>query len=536
MRKIKVIVIGLDAATWDLIEPWAKEGKLPNFAILMRNGSWGALKSTYPFVTPTAWASFVTGVNPGKHGIFGFTDASPENPTSLGFPKISRSYMGVSPIWDILGNYGKKVCLVNFPFAFPPTPVNGIMTSGMRTPSVQSDFIYPKDLKNELLEKFDFLPDYGAEVYESKESFCEMHDKNLNEMLNMSLYLLNKASWDFYMFVPQEIDHVQHMFWADMDENHPFHDKKSAEKYRNKILEYYKKFDEYLGEIMKYMGDDTVLIIGSDHGAGPLYRRMALNVWLMREGYLKLKESGVFKKVTRGILFKAGFDTEKIKKILHKLGLSKYIRSSPSFLREFAPSKEPKMWNIDWKRTKAYVLQSYGQICINRSVVSEEEYDTIKEELTKKLYNLEDPNTGASIVKRVYKREELYWGPYASRAPDLYVTLKDEKCEIVRFSEDGAIFTSPYLSGTHKEDGIFLAYGKEIKKGLKLEGVKIYDVAPTILHIMGIPIPKDMDGRVLKEIFKEDSELAKRPIIHRETGEKEEIREKIKKMKVVGKI
>jgi len=526
-KEMKVIVIGLDAATLDLIEPWAREGKLSNFANLMEEGSWGVLKSTYPFVTPTAWASFVTGVNPGKHGIFGFTNASPDNPTSLGLPRISHRYMGVPPIWDILCKYGKKVCLVNFPFAFPPTPVNGIMTSGMGTPSVQSEFVYPKELKNEILEKFDFLPDYGAEVYKSKEAFCEIHDRNLEEMLKLSIYMLNKDSWDFYMCVLMEIDHVQHMFWADMDENHPLHDEKNADKYKNKILEYYKKFDNFLGEVIKYVSNDTVLIICSDHGAGPSYKRMALNAWLMREGYLKLKEGGMFKKVLRKILFRAGFDTEKIKRILHKLNLSKYVHSSPIFLRELIPSKETKMWDIDWKNTKAYVIQSYGQICINRSVVSEREYDAVTEEIIRKLYELKDPNTGESIVKRVYKKEDIYSGPHISKAPDIYITLKDETCEIVRFSEDGEIFTSPYLSGTHKENGVFFVYGRGIRKGLKLENASIYDIFPTILHIMGIPIPKYVDGRVLNEIFEEGSELARGRIRYQKQDVKNQIKDKI---------
>lgn len=538
----RIITIGLDCATWDLIKPWANAQKLPNFMRLIENGTTASLKSTYPPVTPVAWPSIFTGKNPGKHGIFGFTDA---NPLSLKIPRVSSNYMKCKPIWDILSENGKKVCLVNIPFAFPPSKVNGIMTSGMRTPSINSEFTYPEELKKELLEKFDFIPDYGAGVYKDKETFCIAHDKSLEENLKMSLYLFKKDFWDFYMFIPVEIDHVQHFFWDDMDESHPLHNDKTSEKYSNKILEYYKKFDEYLGKIIDYMDEDTILIVVSDHGAGPLHKEIALNEWLRKEGYLKLKKSkGInFQSLIKKIFSKIGLDTEKIKSLFNRLGLSRYIISSPVFLREMIPSKEPKMWDIDWEKTKAYAHQSFGQIYINKNVLKDSsstmEYENLRTNIIKRLYELKDTDIGSNIVKKVYKKEDLYSGPNLSKAPDLYVVPINETYEFVRFSKDGcSIFSPPRLPGHHNENGILIFYGKWIKKGKEIENITMYDIAPTMLHILNLSIPDDVDGRVLKEIFEEKSGLAKRPIKYQKEGEKEKekLKEKISDLKSLGKI
>ena len=537
-----IITIGLDCATWDLIKPWANAQELPNFMRLIEEGTTASLKSTYPPVTPVAWPSIFTGKNPGMHGIFGFTDS---DPLSLKIPRISYNYMKCKPIWDILSENGKKVCLVNIPFAFPPSKVNGIMTSGMRTPSINSEFTYPEELKKELLEKFDFIPDYGADVYKDKETFCIAHDKGLEENLKMSLYLLRKKSWNFYMFIPAEIDHVQHFFWDDMDESHPLHNDKTSEKYSNKILEYYKKFDEYLGKIIDYMDDDTILIVVSDHGSGPLHKEIALNEWLRKEGYLKLKESdGInYQRLIKKIFSKIGLDTEKIKSLFHRLGLSRYIISSPLFLREMIPSKEPKMWDIDWEKTKAYAHQSFGQIYINKNVLKDSsstmEYENLRTDIIKRLYELKDPDTGSNVVKKVYKKEDLYSGPNLSIAPDLYVVPITETYEFVKmFSKDGSIFSPPRLPGHHNENGILIFYGKGIKEGKEIRNITMYDIAPIMLHILNLSIPYDMDGNVLKQIFEEKSEFAKRPIRYQKEGEKEKekLKEKISNLKSLGKI
>jgi predicted AlkP superfamily phosphohydrolase/phosphomutase len=508
---------------------------------LIEGGTTANLKSTYPPVTPVAWPSLFTGKNPGKHGIFGFTGA---DPLSLEIPRISYNYMKYKPIWDILSENGKNVCLVNIPFAFPPSKVNGIMTSGMRTPSINSEFTYPKELKNELLGKYDLIPDYGADAHKDKETFCIAHDKGLEENLKMSLYLLRKKSWDFYMFIPVEIDHVQHLFWDDMDESHPLHNDKTSEKYKDKILEYYKKFDAYLGKIVDYMDEGTILIVASDHGAGPLHKEISLNDWLRKEGYLKLKKSkGInFQTFIKKAFSKIGLDTEKIKSLLHRLGLSGYIKLSPVFLREMIPSKEQKMWDIDWEKTKAYAHQSFGQIYINQNVFknssSTMEYENIRMDIIKKLYELKDPDTGSNIVKKVYKKEDLYSGPNLSKAPDLYVVPIKETYEFVRFSKDGSIFSSPRLPGHHNENGILIFYGKGIKKGKEVKNITMYDIAPTMLHILNLSIPDDMDGEVLKQIFEEKSGFTKRPIRYQKEGEKEKkkLKEKISNLKSLGKI
>ena len=128
----KVICIGLDGATFDLIRPWLSKGKLPNIGRIIKDGVWGELESVIPPVSAPAWTSFMTGKNPGKHGIFGFKKEKQGTYEEL---FVNRKLIKSETLWKCLSDVGKKVIVINVPLTYPPEEINGYLMSGMDTPS-----------------------------------------------------------------------------------------------------------------------------------------------------------------------------------------------------------------------------------------------------------------------------------------------------------------------------------------------------------------------------------------------------------------
>ena len=532
----KVLVIGLDGATFNVIKPLLKQGKLPTIAKLMDEGVYGELRSVTPPISPTAWASFATGMNPGKHGIFGFT--SPKG----GIPSINSAKIGTLPLWEILSIHNKRVCVISVPFTYPPKEINGVIVTGMGTPDEKSDFVFPKELKKKLI-KFGYKPDFDRKCLDSEELFDEEIGGLLEGVWQTSKYLIKELDWGFFMVVFGATDTVQHIFWKYLDEKHPQYEKRKVNKYGNKIYEYYQKIDKVISKLIGMVDNNTYIIIMSDHGGGPVYKRVSLNKWLENEGLLKLKTDAKRKSFfssVQHLLVMIGLNRENLVKIADILGLKDFlskimrlIKVDSKFILKFIPSRLHDFFeSIDWKQTVAYAKDSYGNIYLNVDK-SDKQYGEIREKIIEKIYNLVDPESGQKVVSKVFKRENLFWGPFVNSAPDIYAA-PEPGYEIIGYTLGNSIFLPPFRSGTHTEDGIFICKGPYIKRGHKIDGLKIIDLAPTILYIFGLPIPKDMDGKVLKEIFEDESNLAKRSIIYQD--ERNEIKAKIKKLRRLGKI
>ena len=510
---MKILVIGLDGATFDLIKPWADAGELPTFKKLMEEGVWGELESTIPHITPPAWTSITTGKNPGKHGIFDFMSIERKgNEWKL------RLYDSTSKkskeIWDYLSE--KRSIIVNVPLTYPPRPINGIMITGMYTPGMDKEFTYPPEVKKDILRLF---PKYRIELnwneYKGKkEQFLKDLYSMTKERINLFWYLFKK-NWDFFFFVFVGTDRLQHIMWE-----------------KKELLEYYKYLDKFLDDVIEEIKNKNfILYIVSDYGFSKLKRMVYPNTFLIKEGYLKIKNSAA-----QGIF---GLNKEKLSELLIKYKLYKiYNRLPPKllhFIRTLLPGKSNPVYDFDLESSKAIMVGSGGIFITNQM-----EKDKIKYELITKFTQLQDDGQEEKIFDGIFSKEEIYSGSFLEKAPDLLLLPKKGYSIISKLS-DRCIDKPDFKKADHALDGIFLAYGPGIKKGYKIEGAKIYDIAPTILHMFGLPIPNDMDGRVLTEIFEDDSEFTKRkpeyidPDYY-EKEEKEKIKEKIKKLKLKGKI
>jgi predicted AlkP superfamily phosphohydrolase/phosphomutase len=469
MRKKRVFVLGVDGATLDLIEPWSLQGRLPNFHRLMQEGSFGTCLSTIHPLTPQAWASFLTGKNPGKHGLYDF-GVRKAGAYDLRLT-TSRDRQGPA-IWNCLNEYGLKAGIINVPLTYPTEPLNGFMISGMHTPTLREG-VFPETLFEEIIGKF---PDYQIDVmshwFNDYDIFLEKLKRMTEVRMKLGEYLYFKYRPDFFCMVLVAVDRVQHALWGQMDhpmENH----RKRGWKYAQSVFEAYQQIDGYLGRILNALNDETVLIVMSDHGFGSLKKDVYLNRFLIKKGFMKIKP---------------------------RKSRKPFDMASP-----FA--------NIDWSKTRAYSHGLFGNIFVNlkgrepQGIVREgEDYERVVNSLINNLNGFRDPDEGKKrVVSHIYRRQELYHGPFLYGAPDLLVVMRDYEY-ITRggfeFIGD-SLFSPPGInhSGNHRMNGISFFLGPQIKNGFRFSDIQITDLMPTILAILGVPVPRDVDGKVVEDIF-----------------------------------
>jgi predicted AlkP superfamily phosphohydrolase/phosphomutase len=542
----RVFVIGLDGATLDLILPWVREGRLPNLALLMADGAYGKLRSTIHPMTAQAWTSFMTGKNLGKHGL---VDFFMRRPGTYELQIVNAMSRDGETVWGILSQAGKRVGVLNVPMTYPPEPVNGFLVAGMDTPTRDSQFTDPPQLKEELLKA---VPNYriepgGYRPVPGDERRCKEFIEETwgaaEARFEATKYLMERSPWDFFMVVFRATDRVQHWFWKHMDPQHPLRIA-GDEEYADVILKTYERMDAMLGYFVEGLGDKVTIIVVSDHGAIPIgHKVIYLNTWLAQESFLKFKpDSG------SGAL---GRNTS-VSGLLWRLW-RRMKRSLPADERRALKSAFPRLErkvtshltfaDIDWTQTRAYAMEQREAIWINLEgrepqgrVKPGEEYERLRDEIIERLMGFTDPETNQPIVERVYKREELYHGPHLDKVPDLLLCLAEagyryrlarhnparQRKQAIEILGGHELMTDYRASAGHALDGVCILRGEGIRAGYEIEGAHIMDMAPTILHLMGEAVPNDMDGRVLEEIF-DPQFLASHPVAFRDVQPRESV-------------
>jgi len=514
MSSEKVFILGLDGASPEVIDSLIALGRLPTFAKMKKEGVMGKLRTTIPPITGSAWSSFMTGKNPGKHGIFDFI--SRKEGTYHLMPINAQKREGRS-FWSWAGDTGKRVCIFHVPITYPPEKVNGMMVSGMLTPPNRTDYTYPGSLVKDLEQ---IIPGYRIHVTEAyskgqEERFLKHLYEVTDHRIKAMEYLFKQEDWDLFVGVVEGIDNIQHELWHCWDPDH-FRYSSSGNRYSDAIPKYYEKMDDLLRRIMEEWIDSRwTLIIMSDHGAGPLKKLLYLNNFLMTNGFMKLKRG--FRPSIKHLFFRGGFVPMTFYHLLVRMGLGRIKKKTrfgqtESWLRPFFLSFE----DVDWNQTKAYSFGSTaGQIYLNlkgrepRGIVSPgREAEAVKGEIIEELKNLVDEETEEKVVGEIYRKEELYHGPHLGEAPD--VIFLPRNFETVAFGEyefasHRMIDDSWGVSGSHRMDGLLMMRGKLFKPGTMLQGAHIIDLAPSALYLLGLPIPETMDGKVLEAAFLEKS-------------------------------
>jgi len=525
--KQKLLILGLDGASLALMEKWAGEGKLPYFSRLMKEGAWGLLKSTPSFGSASAWPSFYTGLNPGRHGMFDFFFKEKNSYTMQWMTK--RYYQG-EPFWKTASQQGLKSAIVNMPVTYPVDPFNGIQVACWMTPSDKAKgFTHPAKLAGEIRQKVGrhiFAPSAKAEInqgdylgagkslrnsFEYKQRLCE--------------YLLKKDDYDIFAHTWIATDQVGHYFWHLLDETHPHYDAKLAEKYAGIALEIYQMCDHAVEKLHKMRGG--TLIVMSDHGTG---------VNPLGEPHLKslLKETGLMT-MRSGESGKAGIFSQTVSKVFETMQgllgrpIKRFLIANFPGLLNFALTRQ-NLSDVDWSKTQVY---TFIEPTVNlqgrepEGIISLDQQEAVLRQVEEILYSARDSRTGQKAVEKVYRKEEVYHGAFTPDAPDLLVIWNQNiSIESLELEYQGRkIRTSSHYidhrTGNHKPYGIYFIAGEEIKPGLRDDSLEIIDICPLILHLSGCKIPDDLDGRLPGQLLKDDILKAHPPVyFHRDDSTK----------------
>jgi predicted AlkP superfamily phosphohydrolase/phosphomutase len=524
----RVFMIGWDGATFDLIRPWIAQGKLPTIAKLLERGVSASLRSTLPPWTFPAWTSFMTGQNPGKHGIFDFFRVRPGR-YDLEF--VNGGHRRSKSFWQLLSEAGRRVVSISLPCTFPPERVNGIMISGFDFPGegpgsyVDPRGMYPPELYDELLRNVGPHPIDAAIMKHVNQGRMDVVLERVLETVHKKAatakYLLQQP-WDCFMILFGESDGAGHQFWRYCDPQSPLYTQQPP-GLKDSIFRVYQELDNQAAELLSLVPDDVVVMMMSDHGFGGTSDWIIYpNCWLQKAGVIELRAKGK----QRGA---------RLRERLKHWGVAHLPAWFQRSLYRFAGGLLGKLeagaryGMIDWTQTQAYFDENpyFPMIRVNLkgrqpqgTVEPGKQYEDVRDRIIQELEAWRHPETNAPIVTKAYRREEIYSGPFVHEAADIIPKWSYHKGYSYAFRNSSKSPDGRWLqhvdpssgensrfyagkSGTHRDDGIFLATGSNIRTGTILpEGTaRIIDLAPTILHILDVPVPASMDGRVLDEIF-----------------------------------
>ena len=506
MNDVKTFLLGLDGADWAILEPLIKEGVLPNFAKLYA-GVHAPLDSTTPPLTPPGWTSSVTGRNPGKHNVFDFLRYSKKD---YDIHLASRLDRRCRAIWNYVSEEGGRVLVMNVPVTFPPEAVNGYLISGFGTPEWDCAYTYPEDLKKRILKKHPaFKVDMPSRLLHEGDfkAFCEGVNEHCRLQFQVFRELFAELKPHFSMFAFVEMDRLFHFFWKE---------NMSGEKgpYANLFREHFIFLDKLLGEFLAELPDDVYVMVISDHGFGEVSKDIYINNWLRDQGFLSVKSGSDAVSESKVSNWKL-----KVAAFLDRLGLWQiYLKVRRNQLeKKSLASGEVRVQKalsaVDWSKTKAY-FSSLAARCIRINlegreplgIVKTEEYAKLQDEIIKGLLEIRDEE-GNNLITRAYKAQEVYRGENALNASDIYLEPRDGYSFNQGFAEKLTMPSSQHgqaRSGDHRQFGVFMLQGPKIKEGALPNNPSLYDVTPTLLYLMDIPLSKDFDGRVLSEVIEEN--------------------------------
>jgi predicted AlkP superfamily phosphohydrolase/phosphomutase len=442
-RPRRVVFIGLDGTPYTFMQWLIAEGRAPNVARLAAQGSLLRMDSVWPWVSSVAWSSMMTGVNPAKHNIFGFIDREPA--TYKQFIPTGRN-MRAKTLWEVLSEAGKRVIVVNVPVTYPPRAVNGILVAGFLSPSLEKA-VYPESYLP-TLKSLGYIVDADPwKARESKDLALQEVNAALDARIRTLFHLFDNEEWDYLHVHIMETDRLHHFLWQQMEEGHP--------TYAPAFYEFYRRIDDMLGRLAAKLDDNTTLVWMADHGFCTIKKEVYVNRWLMDNGWLTL-------------------------------------RSVP-------PDRQKGLEEID-PASVAYSMDP-GRVFIRvrgrekgGCVAPGAEYEALRDEIATAALRLRDPDGDAPIFQAVFKREDLYHGPYFEQAADLILAPYDGYDPKGPLYKETLTYKGDELVGMHTYDDAMLYVGGQTIPQTRFS---VLNVMPTILELMGIPSPPGLDGESL---------------------------------------
>jgi predicted AlkP superfamily phosphohydrolase/phosphomutase len=483
-----VLVVGLDGATHYLLDRFMADGTMPVLGSLAQSGVQTDLCSTANPLTPPAWASLMTGRDPGGHGIYDFVRIrnAEERPS---YAIASFRDLQAETVWSIASRQGRRVTVLNFPVMFPPPTLNGCIVPGFIPPRHVARLSHPRELGTELT----LIPGFDAKTLlldldverESLQTlerakyadWIRLHIAREKQWAAVARHVMTTRPAELTAVMFDGMDKIQHLCWRFLDPDFMSAEPSPWEaEIRTLCIEYYRTVDTLIGELVAIAGPDTTVFVASDHGFGPTVEVFYVNAWLAGRGLLQWSGEGSIDQDGRQMT--------------------------------------PGHWNpevlFDWTKTTAYALTAgsngiYVRVARHPGAVGVDpaDYDGFCRWLADELLAFRDPSDGNPVVVAARHRSEAFPGPFSSQAPDLTLTLRDGGF-ISILESDQLVRPRPEVMGTHRLHGVFIANGAEVAGRGRLAEIGLTDITPMLLSALGLPIPEGLDGRLPAEVLRTD--------------------------------
>lgn len=484
----QAVLIGLDGATFTILDPLMEEGVMPCLRKLVRSGARAELSSVIPALTPPAWTSLMTGRSPGNHGIFDFLRFE-FRPNGRQLRVLDSEDVACPTIWSILARHGLTSTVLNFPMTFPSRGVSGSVVPGWVPWRYLRLACYPKTLYERLaaalpeLNPRELAMDMsleervleGCHREEDYEQLIQLHIRRERQWFHIARQLMREEPAHLTAVLFDGVDKLQHFCWRFLDRG-LFSASASAWECRVRecCLEYFREIDRFIGEIVAEAGNERPVFIASDHGFGPTVEVFHLNAWLHQHGYLAWAKAANVEQ-----------------KHAETLGMGTMAR---------------RFYEIDWDASTAYCPSPSGNGIYIAPPTAEgkgiaaSRYESFRRELMERLLQFRDPATGERVIQRIWTREEVFSGTQMAAAPDLTLSLRDGGLVSILPSEV-LLKRRSEPTGAHRPNGVFVAAGPGIRSSALLPSLSILDVAPLLLHTLGVPVPAEMEGCVPEGLF-----------------------------------
>jgi predicted AlkP superfamily phosphohydrolase/phosphomutase len=494
---IRTLLIGLDGATFTVLDPLMEQGVMPFLKSFYAEGVRAGLRTIVPPLTPPAWTSLMTGRTPGQHGVFDFFRM--ESPTSRHIRFFNSNDVQCETIWSLASAQGRRVTAVNYPAMFPPPHISGYVVPGWIPWKQLRLACWPEGL----FDKLKALPGFnqrelamdikleekateGISNHSELGPWIELHTRREQNLFQVLRHLSQEDPSDLTAVLFDGVDKLQHLTWRYL---RPEDDRPLTQDWEFQIRElcltYFRSLDNLICQLCDLAGPEATVLLASDHGFGPTYDVLHINTWLEQHGYLAWSEAAKSRD-TEGAL----------------LGVGQVAKHT---------------WLLDWDKTKAFATTPtsngiYVVVSQNGGSpgVPAAEYPAFIRKLSDELRQIPDLRTGAPLVSEIWTRDEVFQGPHHDLGPDLTLILNDGGLISILPSPE-TVSKRPVVSGAHRPVGIFGARGPALKRGVNSSELSILDIAPTVLYSLGLPVPEELQGRVPEEIYQE-AELQEHPV------------------------